>query len=123
MNSPSTGGYSIHKDVLKAWTPENPNSDMPRFVYNDKNFSSASDRFLVDASYLNLQNMQLGYTLPKKIVEKMHIGRVRVYATCDNIWYWSRRKGLDPRNSFNGETDNAHNSPVRTISGGVNITF
>lgn len=123
VNSPSTGGYSIHKDVLKAWTPENPNSDMPRFVYNDKNFSSASDRFLVDASYLNLQNMQLGYTLPKKIVEKMHIGRVRVYATCDNIWYWSRRKGLDPRNSFNGETDNAHNSPVRTISGGVNITF
>lgn len=123
VGSPATPGYAYHKDVLKAWTPENPDSDFPRFVYNDKNFADESDRFLVNASYLNIKNAQIGYTLPEKLVRKINLSKVRVYATCDNIWYLSCRQGLDPRYSFNGEANNAHNSPVRTISGGINITF
>ena len=42
---------------------------------------------------------------------------------CDNIWYWSYRQGLDPRYSFSGSTNFASNSPIRTFSGGINITF
>ena len=122
-NPSGTPGGSFHKDVLKAWTPENKDSDFPRFVYQDKNITSASDRFLVDASYLNIQNAQIGYTLPASLVHKAKLGSVRIYATCDNIWYWSRRKGLDPRYSFTGETNYASNSPVRTISGGIRLTF
>ena len=116
-------GSNYHVDVLKAWTPENPNSDIPRFVYNDQNINGASDRFLVPASYLNFQNAQLGYTFPAAVTNKLKINRLRVYLQCDNIAYWSYRTGLDPRQSFSGDTSAENYSPVRTISCGVNFTF
>lgn len=123
MASPTTPGYSFHKDVLQAWSADNNTSDIPRFVYQDQYQTSASDRFLVPASYLNIQNAQIGYTLPSKWTRKILVERLRLYVTCDNIWYWSYRKGLDPRYSFSGATNNAHNSPVRTLSGGITVTF
>ena len=116
-------GSNFHKDVLKAWTPENKNSDIPRFVYQDQNINASSDRFLVPASYLNFQNAQIGYNIPSNVVNKIKVDRMRVYIACDNIWYWSYRHGLDPRSSFSGGTNYASNSPVRTITGGINITF
>ena len=118
-----TVGSNFHKDVLKAWTPENKDSDVPRFVYQDQNINASSDRFLVPASYLNFQNAQIGYTIPSKITSRIKVDRIRVYVACDNIWYWSYRHGLDPRSSFSGGTNHASNSPVRTITGGINITF
>ena len=125
MASPTSSGSgtNFHKDILKSWTPENPNTDIPKFQYNEQYTAASSDRFLVDASYLNFQNAQIGYTFSPKVTQKMHISRLRLFAACDNIWYWSRRVGLDPRQSFTGATSNAMNSPVRTISGGLNISF
>ena len=125
MASPTnTGaGKNFHKDVLNSWTPDNRNTDIPRFQYNDQYTAASSDRFLVDASYLNIQNAQVGYTFPERMTRNMYLSRLRVYVACDNIWYWSARQGLDPRQSFSGATSNAMNSPVRTISGGFNITF
>ena len=116
-------GANFHKDVLNAWTPENPDSDIPRFVYNDMNTNASSDRFLVPASYLNFQNAQIGYSLPESVVKKIKLSRLRVYVACDNIWYCSYRQGLDPRQSFSGDTSAESYSPVRTISGGINFTF
>ena len=124
MNVPgSQVGYNIHKDVLKGWTPENTNTDIPRFQANDQNVVSMSDRFLTNASYLNFQRAQFGYNLPKSLLSKVKINSVRFYVTADNICYWSVRKGFDPRYSFTGATSDAVCSPVRTVSGGVTITF
>ena len=125
MGSPTSSsiGTNFHKDVFKAWTPENKSSDIPRFQYQDQYSASESDRFLTDASYLNFQNAQIGYTLPERVTKKLSISRIRVYLACDNIVYWSRRQGFDPRFSFSGTTNSAVNSPVRTISGGLNLTF
>ena len=120
---PSSAGSNFHKDILNAWTPDNKDSNIPRFQYQDQYSAATSDRFLVDASYLNFQNAQIGYTFPERMVRRLHLGKLRVYAACDNIIYWSYRQGLDPRQSFSGSTSNAMNSPVRTISGGFNITF
>ena len=119
----SSTGSNIHKDMLGAWSVSDRNSDIPRFQYLDENIAAQSDRFLTDASFLNFQSAQVGYTLPKKLTEKIMISRMRVYVLCDNIFYWSRREGLDPRYSFTGTTNYAVNSPVRTLSGGVSITF
>ena len=125
MGSPtqSSAGSNFHKDILNAWTPENRNTDIPKFQYNEQYTAASSDRFLTDASYLNFQNAQIGYTFPERITRKMFVNRLRLYVACDNIIYWSCRQGLDPRQSFTGATNNAMNSPVRTISGGLNITF
>ena len=122
-NPTSGGGDNYHKDIFNAWTPENRDSNIPRWQYGDLYPASTSDRFLVPASYLNFQNAQIGYTLPSRITQKFKVNKLRVYASCDNIVYWSYRKGLDPRYSFSGSTNTAVNSPVRTLSGGINITF
>ena len=125
MSSPqqTSVGYTYHRDLWNAWTPENTNTDVPRFRYNDKNYGGSSSRFLTDASYLNIQNITVGYTLPSKITRKFLVEKLRVYLTCDNVWYWSQRKGLDPRQSINGATSAYMHAPIRTFSGGVTITF
>ena len=116
-------GMSYHKDVLKAWTAENKSEDIPRFRYDDNYTAASSDRFLTNASYLNFQNAQLGYTLPRSITERIRVSALRFYLTCDNIWYISARKGFDPRFNMSGTSNYAVNSPVRTISGGISLTF
>ena len=116
-------GKNFHKDVLKSWNADAHSTDIPRFQYGDVYTAAGSDRFLTNASYLNFQNAQIGYTLPRSITEKMRMASLRVYLTCDNIWYVSCRKGFDPRFSMSGATNYAVNSPVRTISGGISLTF
>ena len=125
MDSPqqTSVGFAYHRDLWNAWTPENKTSDIPRFRYNDQYFTSTSSRFLVDASYLNIQNITLGYTLPANITRKFLVEKLRVYVACDNVFYWSQRKGLDPRQSISGSTNPYMYAPIRTFSGGVTITF
>ena len=125
MYSPAnkSTGMNWHKDILKAWSPENPSSDIPRLQYEDQDQNATSDRFLMDASYLNLQNINVGYTLPAKFTQKFGVDRLRIYLACENVCYWSKRQGFDPRYSYTGSTSQAAYSPVRTISGGINIQF
>ena len=125
MYSPAnkTTGMNWHKDMLNAWSADNASSNIPRLQYEDKDQNGMSDRFLMDASYLNLQNINFGYTLPSNFTKKVGIEKVRVYLACENVWYWSKRQGFDPRYSYSGSTSQATYSPVRTISGGINIQF
>ena len=83
-----------------------------------------SDRFLTSASYLSLQNVNLGYNLPRKWVKALGLQNVRFYAAGDNLFYLSKRRGFDPRGSFSGSVDSNYSySTTRTISGGVKVTF
>ncbi len=116
-------GTNWHKDILNAWSPANTSSDIPRLQYADQDQNASSDRFLMDASFLNLQNINFGYTLPARLTRKVKLERVRFYVACENVCYWSGRVGFDPRRSYDGSTTQAGYSPVRTISGGINIQF
>jgi hypothetical protein len=128
MSSPSGKfGGNIHKDLLNAWTPENPNSDIPRLNGKDPNqgavSNTPSDRFLTSARFLNFQNLNFGYTLPGKLTSQWKISNCRIYLSAENIWYKSARQGLDPRYSFSGTTNGQTYSPIRTISGGLSLQF
>lgn len=124
MGSPTTGfGGNVHVDMLKSWTPENPTQAYPRMYYQDLYTAGYSDRFLTDASYLNLQNINLGYTFSQKWVKKLSLESLRIYLSCENVYYWSKRKGFDPRQSFSGDTNDTLYSPLRVISGGVTLRF
>ncbi len=124
MSAPTdiTIGGGIHRDVFKSWTPENPNSSIPMFYYSDVYGAAASDRFLTDASYLALRNATLGYTFPESITKRLKMTKLRIYATCENVAYWTKRKGFDPRQSL---TDGSYGGwpPMRTISGGIQVQF
>ena len=120
----SRAGQNWHVDILNSWTPENTETDVPRVNTADQYTTSISDRFLVSSNYLSLQNITLGYTLPSKWTKKLHIEKLRVYAVADNVALCAARQGLDPRQAYgmSAETSSVY-SPIRSVSGGISVTF
>ena len=125
MYSPTSSqvGFNYHKDLLQSWTPEKPSTTIPRFQYADTYANASSTRFLTSASYLNLQNVNVGYTLPVKFTKKFRVNSLRLYVAAENLCYWSARKGFDPRQSFESSTTATRYSPMRTVSGGITVKF
>lgn len=122
--STSTAGWAMHRDILKAWTADNTATDVPRFNIGDIYANSASDRFLTNASWLSLQNVTLGYTLPKKWLSTCGISNLRVYVAGENLAFWSKRKGFDPRVSVGGSVESdIRYAPARTFTAGLSIQF
>jgi hypothetical protein len=116
-------GSAFHKDLLNSWTPTNTSSDIPRFQFADKYTVATCDRFLTSAAYLNFQSFTLGYTLPKDLVSKIGLNKVRVYCTGENLYFWSKRKGLDPRYDYGATEALTPYSLMRTFMGGVQVSF
>jgi TonB-linked SusC/RagA family outer membrane protein len=111
-----------HKDILKSWTPANTNTDIPKLQENYQDANAISTRFLTKASYFNIRNVTLGFSLPTKFTESWSLGATRFYLAADNVILFSERKGLDPRHDFAGSVNNAY-SPIRTISFGISTSF
>ena len=123
MKNPVAGstGFSMHADVLNSWSEDNTGSDIPRWQYGDV-APNVSSRFLTDASNLTFKTLNIGYTLPANITRKMAMKRLRVYFACDNLYFWSKRKGFDPRSSRTQSNAGGY-SPMRTFMGGINVQF
>jgi TonB-linked SusC/RagA family outer membrane protein len=119
----ATGGTNWHKDILGAWTPDNTDSDVPALNAVAQYANSASTRFLISSDYLSLNNITVGYTLPQRIVDKLDIGSVRVYLSGDNLAVFSKRKGLDPRQTLAGVTGSYSYSAMRSFNGGITLNF
>ena len=126
MSTPlsSSTGNNIHVDALNAWSAENPDSNIPRWNFDDTYSAGSSTRFLTSSSYLNLDNVVVGYTFPSKWFRNSNvISSLRLYVMGGNLWYLSARQGFDPRQSFSDSSDASNYSPMRTISGGVTVKF
>lgn len=124
MHSSGTTATTWHKDILDAWSPQNTGSNIPRLQFAETySQNPRSDRFITNASYLNIQNINLGYTLPSSLTQKYNIQNIRVYFSGENLFYFSARQGFDPRYSLQGYTNPELYSPIRTISGGISLTF
>ena len=115
-------GKTWHTDIYKAWTPENTNTNVPRLDVQDSYTNYSSTRWLTSSNYLSLQNITLGYTLPQNFTKKMHINSIRIYGSAENLFLWSTRKGLDPRQGY-VNSDAAVYKGSRCISGGLRIEF
>ena len=118
----SSAGRNFHSDISKAWTPQNTNTDVPRLNFTDQYTNSTSDRFLISSNYLSINNVTVGYTLPKSLTRKASIETVRVFFAADNLALFSARKGLDPRQSFTSATTSRYTA-LRSISAGVKLAF
>lgn len=88
-----------------------------------------SDRYVEDASFIKLRNVQIGYRLPASLVERLKLRSVRIYASADNLWRRTSYKGFDPEfgslysSPFFYGVDLANYPQAKTIIGGVNVTF
>ncbi|MBQ2128094.1 MAG: SusC/RagA family TonB-linked outer membrane protein, partial [Prevotella sp.] len=118
----SDAGEALSTDILNAWTPTNIYTDVPRLAASDLYTNSTSDRWLISSNYFSINNITLGYTLPKKWTSKLKLDAVRIYGTADNVALFSARKGLDPRLSPISAYAKYY-SALRTISGGIKVTF
>ncbi|BDD02571.1 SusC/RagA family TonB-linked outer membrane protein [Aureibacter tunicatorum] len=78
------------------WSESNTNTNIPRPALNAVDNARHSTRFLEDGDYLRLKNIQIGYVLPKAILEKINIERLRVFVSADNLFTITKYTGMDP---------------------------
>jgi TonB-linked SusC/RagA family outer membrane protein len=106
--------------IHNYWTPENASNDFPR--PNASKSQSAtlyySSLFYKDGSFLKLRGITLGYTLPKSVVNKIHVSNLRVYVSGRNLWTYSKIEDYDPERG-----GNFTNPMTKLFVGGVNIDF
>ncbi len=113
-------GQGRHKHSLRAWQKPGDITDIPRLTANPQDL--VTDKSLIDASYLSIKNIQLGYTFGKKLLGRSGIETLRVYATADNLAIFTHLKGMDPQYNFTGGTDYSY-TPNRVFSLGVDLKF
>ncbi|MBX9887709.1 MAG: TonB-dependent receptor [Flavobacteriaceae bacterium] len=113
--------------VLGRWTGEGTSTSVPRVTTAATSNKLFSDYFVEDASYVRIQNIQLGYTLNPRYIEKMGISKVRLYAGVNNLYTFTKYKGFDPGASngapIGGGIDYGFYPIPRTYMLGLNINF
>jgi hypothetical protein len=125
LMDPGSYGSSLHVDILNRWQKEGDVTNTPRMDGNSTNrgySNAASDRWLIDASYLNIRSVTLGYNIPSAIMKKIDLSGCKIYASGENLWLFSARKGMAVQQSFTGVTSNDY-IPSRIITFGINLTF
>ncbi len=115
-------GRSVHADQLKGWRNPGDITDIPRMEYGNTNINPTSDRWLTDASYVTLKNVNFGYTFSQKAVRDLGIKTLKVYVAGENLYMLNARKGMDPQEAFSGTNSNVY-LPSRVFSFGVNVAF
>ena len=113
-------------DLWKTYDPVKKTGEIPIWNANNSSnsYSQTSDAHLVSSSFFSIRNITLGYTLPKSFTRKFYVEGLRLYVMADNVALFSGRQGYDPRVSFTGSTnDFGGYAPMRTVSGGITVTF
>ena len=124
------GNFNRSSEILNAWSPTNTGSDIPRLSKNDPNgnFTTASDWYLENASYLRLKNITLSYTFPKQWLQKAQIENARLSLSCENVATITGYSGLDPdfkgaNSVWNSGTDSFAYPNTRSVMFGLDLTF
>lgn len=124
MHSGRIGSNNWHTDIRNAWTETNTKTDVPRLSNGTDNYANAaSTRFLTSNSYLNLNNVRLGYKFPKKWMDKIKVNTLSLWISADNLFIVSARKGYNPMASYDGSSSDSQYTPLSTIMGGIKIQF
>lgn len=128
-------GMTMYTHQLDYWTPQNPDARYPILAENGSqsntnNFRRGSDMYLFDGAYLRLKNIQLGYTLPQTLAERIGMESCRAYVSGQNLFTLSKVDFVDPElsefdNSMrSGGANSARAYPTMVYYGfGLDITF
>ena len=112
--------------MLNRWTGEGTSNKYPRHVVGDGKNWQSSDLYVTDGSYFRLKNIQLGYTLPRALTNKIFIDRLRVFVGAENLLTLTKYAGFDPEISSGGTSlgvDYGVYPQSRTFNFGANISF
>lgn len=112
--------------MLSRWTGPGTSNKIPRLALGDTKNWVISDIYVQDGSYLRLKNIQLGYTLPRNLTQKVHVDRLRFFVMAENLITWTKYWGFDPEigsGSTSLGVDYGVYPQARTWSVGFNITL
>ena len=119
QNPDNIGQFRSSRDLLRAWTPDNRVTDIPSYdAFNRASFGS--DRYLVEADYVRLRFLQLGYNFPQRFIEKAGFSRLRIFGNAENLFTWTKWRGFDAEAQNN--TSRLYPTP-RIMSIGVELGF
>jgi TonB-linked SusC/RagA family outer membrane protein len=120
---PGTYGTALHKDILNRWMKPGDITNVPR-MDNSKTgiYDAASDRWLIDASFLNVRSITLSYKLPSALISKVKGQEGSFFIGTENVAFFSKRKGMNVNQSFDGTTSNVY-TPARIITAGFSLNF
>jgi TonB-linked SusC/RagA family outer membrane protein len=124
MSNSVIGNNNWSTDILKRWQNPGDITDVPRLSNNqDLNVSSSSTRFITKSDFLSLNNIKIGYTVPKKLTDKFGITSLNISISGDNLFILSARDGFNPSTSEVGASDTYRYSPLTTYTLGLRVKF
>lgn len=120
------GTYNFEASYLDRWTGEGTSNTEPRVTNGGHNYLE-SEWFLEDASYLKLRNIQLGYTFPSAMTERIKFDKIRLYVSGTNLVTWSKYSGYSPEVVSNSVLSNGVDRGVyplaKTYTFGLSANF
>ncbi len=119
---------NLSADMLDRWTGEGTSNTIPRFTFSDRNNNNRiSDLYIEDASFVRLKNIQIGYTIPARVLNRIHARNFRIYISAENLITLTRYSGADPEigalSSFDIGIDRGIYPQARTFRLGTSISF
>ena len=129
INRPDYAASNRLKEIFydNRWTVDNPNGTVPRAGATDMDKYACSSAMIFDGSYFKIKQIQLGYTLPKSLINKIYLSHARVYASLDDFFTFSKYPGFDPEASANSTSgmgvDKGGYPTSKKVVLGVNIEF
>ena len=122
------GFTNLPSSMLNRWTGEGTSNEMPRMTQTDPNRNNrVSDRFIEDGSYLRVKSLQLGYSLPKSLIDGVGLANLRIYASATNLFTFTQYSGLDPEIGTRGTLeigiDRGFYPSPRIYNLGISATF
>jgi TonB-linked SusC/RagA family outer membrane protein len=131
MSASASNGFDNQTtDQLRRWQKPGDITDVPRVITFGANGVNASSRYLSDGSYIRVKTVTLGYNLPKTLISKAKLERVRIYVAAQNLFTITKYNGWDPEVNSDYFSSNItqgydfYSAPqAKTITFGVNLGF
>jgi len=112
---------------LDRWTGPGTSTTVPRLTTAATSNNIFSDFYVENASFMRLQNIQLGYTIPSTVLEKIKVDKIRFYVSASNLYTFTNYMGYDPAASsgapVGGGFDSGFYPAARTYTFGLNLNF
>jgi len=124
MDNDYNGTNNFHVDIRDRWQAPGDVTNIPRQdVRYQIQQNATSTRFLTKADYLALNNIRIGYSVPKSFASKIGLKKADVFVTGDNLWLMSERQGFNPSTAITGGSSIYTYNPLSTIVLGVNLNL
>jgi TonB-dependent starch-binding outer membrane protein SusC len=121
---PFFSNASLESRWLNRWTPQNTNTNIPRLFFTDGPATSINNSFwILDRSYFRFKNLQIGYTLPASLLERIKIKRARVYLNGANLFTITDFPYFDPERPSGVDRGQEGFPNLRVLTGGINLSF